>query len=179
MSAKFYDPLGIVSPITILFKMFFQQLCKAKINWDKPITGDLAETWKKLCSAVKSSEALVVPRCYLDGVEDQVRLTSLVGFCDASTKGAVVYMRLETESRVHVRFICAKTRVAPLQTITVPRLELSSALLLSRLISSIQSALESGNQCVTPIRRWHYFGYRVIVNNGSSLLKTEWSPFIH
>ena len=30
ISAKFFDPLGVVSPVTILFKMFCQQLCEAK-----------------------------------------------------------------------------------------------------------------------------------------------------
>lgn len=125
MSAKFYDPLGIVSPVTILFKIFFQQLCKAKIGWDDVLTGDLAEKWKKICASVGGSEALIVPRCYFDGVEDPVKTIKIVGFCDASTKAyaAVVYLRLET-TQVHVRFLCAKTRVAPLAEITVPRLEL-------------------------------------------------------
>ena len=61
MSAKFYDPLGIVSPVTILFKIFFQQLCRAGIDWDDPLTGDLAERWRSLCAAVEGSEAVSVP----------------------------------------------------------------------------------------------------------------------
>lgn len=144
MSAKFYDPLGIVSPVTILFKMFFQQLCKAKVDWDDPLTGELVEKWMELCTAVRGSEALIVPRCYFDRVEDPLKTTQIVGFCDASTKAyaAVVYLRLETEFHVYVRFLCAKTRVVPLINITVPRLELLSALLLSRLIVSVKNALE-------------------------------------
>ena len=40
------------------------------------------------------------------------------------------------------QFLCAKTRIAPLKKVTIPRLELLSALLLSRLISSVNNALE-------------------------------------
>ena len=35
ITAKFFDPLGIVSPVTILFKMFCQQLCTAKVVYEK------------------------------------------------------------------------------------------------------------------------------------------------
>ena len=48
MSARFYDPLGIISPVTIQFKIFFQQLCKAKVDWDNILTGDLLKKWEQL-----------------------------------------------------------------------------------------------------------------------------------
>ena len=38
---------------------------------------------------------------------------------------------METQRDVHTRFIVAKTRIAPMQTLTILRLELLSALLLS------------------------------------------------
>ena len=41
------------------------------------------------------------------------------------------------------RFIASKTRVAPLRKQTIPRLELLSALLLSRLMVSVTRSLES------------------------------------
>ena len=41
VAAKFFDPLGVVSPVTILFKMFCQQLCEAKVGWDEPLSGNL------------------------------------------------------------------------------------------------------------------------------------------
>ena len=40
-----------------------------------------------------------------------------------------------------VRFVASKTRVAPLQTQTIPRFELLSALLLSKLIFSVVDSL--------------------------------------
>ena len=52
-----------------------------------------------------------------------------IGFCDATSNreyAAVVYMRLESESCVDVKFITAKTRVTPVSGMTIPRLELLS-----------------------------------------------------
>ena len=68
----------------------------------------------------------------------------LIGFCDASTKAyaAVVYMRIESETCVDVKFLAARSRVAPIGGMTISRLELLSALLLSKLLASIHAALE-------------------------------------
>ena len=46
VSSKFYDPLGFISPITIQFKMMFQDLCLSKIEWDEPLSGELLSKWK-------------------------------------------------------------------------------------------------------------------------------------
>ena len=43
---RFYDPLGILSPIVIQFKILFQQLCESKIEWDQPLSGELLLKWK-------------------------------------------------------------------------------------------------------------------------------------
>ena len=48
MTARFFDPLGVVSPVTVLFKMFFQGLCEAGVGWDDPLTGKLWEEWNRL-----------------------------------------------------------------------------------------------------------------------------------
>ena len=56
--------------------------------------------------------------------------------------GAVVYLVVKTDLETSIQFVVSKTRVAPLQAQTVPRLELLSALLLSRLIVSVSSSLE-------------------------------------
>ena len=145
MTARFFDPLGVVSPVTILFKMFFQCLCEAGVGWDAPLTGDLLKEWKQLLSSLQGPESLVIPRCYFSDIPDCSKSVRLIGFCDASTKSyaAVVYLRIEGEAQVCVRFIAAKTRVAPLGGMTIPRLELLSALLLSKLIVGVRAALQT------------------------------------
>ena len=174
---KFYDPLGLLSPIVTRFKIFLQELCEAKLDWDQPITGRLLEEWIQLfLSLQEGPQIFVLPQCYLDRVKEQVISYSLCGFCDSSLKAyaAVVYLLVETSSGCYVRFIAAKTRVSPLKTQTIPRLELLSALLLSRLISSVILALENEVQMM----RLHCFTDSTVVLFWIRGVEKSWKPFV-
>ena len=68
----------------------------------------------------------------------------LHGFADASGRAyaAVIYLRvLFRDGNIMNRFVAAKTRVAPIKVMTIPRLELMACLILSRLIKTISEAL--------------------------------------
>jgi len=43
-ASKMYDPLGMISPITVQFKILFQELCKDKKDWDEPLEGSCKST---------------------------------------------------------------------------------------------------------------------------------------
>ena len=140
MAARVFDPMGVMSPATVLWKMFFQTLCKAGVNWDEQLEGEHLREWNRLRAAMEGKVELSLQRWY--GAEENQR-ARLVGFCDASEKAyaAVVYLRRgETEARVH--FLAAKTRVAPTKELTIPRLELMSALLLAKLCQTVEEALK-------------------------------------
>ena len=138
---KFYDPIGFLSPVIIPFKILFQKLCEHKVDWDELLPDELMREWKTLVADLKRGRPLSIPRCYLTGVEENEISYGLCGFCDASSRAyaAVVYLVLQSNSRTVTRFVIAKTRVAPLQTQTIPRLELLSALLLSRLMVTVSN----------------------------------------
>ena len=59
------------------------------------------------------------------------------------TYAAIVYLKIQTSNGAYVRFVTSKTRVSPLERQSIPRLELLSALLLARLIVSVENALKS------------------------------------
>ena len=94
---------------------------------------------------MEENQPISIPQSYLTNVNGEVASYELYGFCDASIKtyAAAVYLVLKTEEETFVRFVVAKTRVAPLQAQTIPRLELLSALLLSRLITTVSNSLKS------------------------------------
>ncbi|OXA42254.1 uncharacterized protein LOC110859464 [Folsomia candida] len=75
----------------------------------------------------------------------------LAGFSDASERAysAVVYFCAYQEDKISTSLITSKTRVAPVKTVSLPRLELCGALLLSELMSSVQSALRIPLHSVT------------------------------
>ena len=40
VSAKIFDPLGLLSPFIVKLKLLFRSLCSESINWDDPVEGD-------------------------------------------------------------------------------------------------------------------------------------------
>ena len=85
---------------------------------------------------------LRLPRC-LQFTQD-VDCSTIQTFVDASTEayGAVLYIRhvLKNEE-VITRFVTAKARVAPLKAISIPRLELTAAVLWLRLTEDVSKTL--------------------------------------
>ena len=94
---------------------------------------------------LQTDQQIRVLRYLLCDVQYQVHSYSFIGFCDALKKAyaAVVYLRAKTQEGLHTKFLTSKTRVNSLQPKTTPRLELLSALLLARLLVSVEKGLES------------------------------------
>ena len=76
------------------------------------------------------------------GETDQIELHA---FGDASEKGygACVYIRIvKKDTPPTVSFVISKGKVAPLNKITLPSLELLGALLCARLVTFVQKSLQ-------------------------------------
>lgn len=93
--------------------------------------------------------------------------------CDASQAGygACLYTRSVEQNKKNVcKLLCAKSRVSPLKTVTIPRLELSGALLLARLFREVSSALN-----IMPAKVTFWCDSTIVLhwlNTPSHLLKT-------
>ena len=115
LSARIYDPLGLLSLVTVCFKMLFQDICAAKLEWDEPLSGDLLSRWEHLTQSLRQSQSLCVPRCYFQDVIG-TSYCSLVGFCDASQKAyaAVVFLKIRTGNKSVARFDVPKQELPQL-----------------------------------------------------------------
>ena len=140
-----YDLLGMISPITVQFKILLQELCKDNKDWDESLDGSCKSIWQRLVTQLQGVKPLTLLRCYYAGTEGEVIASELDGFRGASANayGAVVFLRIVTTCASCVRFVSSITRVAPLSEQTIPRPELLSAVVLSRLINRIKEAPSS------------------------------------
>ncbi|XP_068761945.1 uncharacterized protein [Montipora capricornis] len=156
-TSNLYDPLGILSRVIILWKIIFQSLCKSKIGWNDPVEMFIHEQWLKLTQDVKMVGVVQLNRHYFDGKSlSELQSVQIHGFADASERayGAVVYLRVElTDGTVFTELVTSRTRVAPINGDTIPRLELLGALLLARLINSVLTAFE-GTLRVDSVFSW-------------------------
>lgn len=142
-SAKIFDPLGLISCVTILPKIIFQRLWERGTAWDEPLPPDNQKEWLNWRTQLPEISAIRIPRCYTPVGSDIVD-RQLIGFSDASEKAycGVVYLRsFDTAGGVYTSLVMAKTRVAPIKKVTLPRLELCGAHLLSQLMKHLQEIL--------------------------------------
>ena len=144
--ARFYDPHGLISAVILPLKILFQEVCLMKVDWDSPLPNEINDRWRTIIEDINLVSEIEFPRCLLPGDKsDEIKSVELHGFSDASkiAYGAKVYLRIETTNGISTHLIASKTRIAPLKTETIPRLELLAALLLARLITSVSNALQN------------------------------------
>lgn len=138
-----FDPLGFVAPCVFYAKCFMQELWARQLDWDQSLPSDLVPQWRAYVN-----ELPLLSNIKHDRHVKVVRHTycQILGFCDASTLGyaAVVYLRSKNaDGETKVSLVIAKSKVAPLKTVTIPRLELMAAHLLAKLVKYVQSVLLS------------------------------------
>ena len=131
-----YDPLGFVAPFTLLGKSILQEMCKDQTAWDTPLPEVLRTKWEKWRAEIVLLGDVRVPRCFKPDDFSSVVKTELHHFSDASCTGygQCSYLRLQDDKgQVHCSLVIGKSRVAPLKAMTIPRLELTAALVSARM----------------------------------------------
>lgn len=155
--ASLFDPLGLISPVTVSMKILFQEICSEKLDWDEMLTGEIVVKWSKWVKDLLQTGEIKVDRCLYEAREGpSVTECYLHGFGDASKKAycAMVYFVYRTDDgQAHVRLVASKTKVAPLKELTIPRLELMSARILAQLMSTVRNTLQS-QVTIDGVRFW-------------------------
>ena len=132
MVSSLYDPLGLLSPFTLKGKCILKQLCCDGISWDEVISEETEELWKEWKDDTMRLSEITVPRCYIPQGFGKVKIYELHHFSDASMDGCAQcsYLRVVDEAgRISSHLVMSKTKVTPKHPVTVPRLELTAAVM--------------------------------------------------
>jgi len=123
VSARFFDPLGLLCPIGLTSKILLQSLWQLQLEWDESIPMSLHTSWESLKKNLLNLHAVTIPRyTFASGCS----AVQVYGFADASSQayGCCIYIRAIENGQAHCRLLAAKSRVAPLKPKTIQRLEL-------------------------------------------------------
>lgn len=170
--SRIFDPLGLIGPIIIQSKLLLQDLWKLKIEWDDPVPMELRSKWSYFRDQLQCISKLLIPRHACSKKYDKMEMH---GFCDASEMayGACIYIKTINEFEdATVNLLCAKSRVAPLKNISLPRLELCAALLLAQLYQQVIQALT-----ISPNLTYLWSDFTIILTwiKGKP---SRWVPFV-
>lgn len=128
----------------IFLKVLFQEIWRSSIDWDDEIPNNLHEKWEHWLRILPKVQDVSIPRCYRSVTSlSSETVIQLHTFVDASELGyaAVVYLRFQQGDAVECAIVGAKSRVAPLKFVSIPRLELQGAVIGVRLARTISKAL--------------------------------------
>ena len=137
-SSKIFDPLGILSPVSVGAKLLMQKLWKEKYEWDEPLPDEIKTKWIHIVQEIRNVITMEIPRCYFTDSIDTNSTTELHIFTDSSlvAYGACAYI----VKGDHASLVMSRNRVAPIKEITLPKMELMGAVLGSRLAKHLQES---------------------------------------
>ena len=142
--AKVFDILGWFAPTIVHMKILLQRVWEERVDWDDPVPEGIQDVWRQWRSELHTLSSKSIPRCYFP---KDVRVTSfqIHGFSDASEDAyaGVVYFRMvDSTGMVHTSLIMSKSKVSPIKWLSIPRLELCGALVLSKLLCHVKRVFE-------------------------------------
>ena len=152
LNSSVYDQLRFVAPVVLPAKKLLQDLCREKRGWDDPISNSDGKRWEKWKNQLANLSLISGDRCVRPACFGDSKTAEFHNFAGASqiAYGAVSYLRLaDVEEMIHCAFLTEKSRLASLKPMTVPRLELSAAVLAVQLDQIVREELNS------PIGQWN------------------------
>ncbi|XP_018315341.1 uncharacterized protein [Mycetomoellerius zeteki] len=171
-TAKLFDPLGVLGPIIVTAKIILQELWQAGCQWDESVPQAIQSRWLKFKSQLPEINRLQINRCVKFASDP--RHVQIYGFCDASqcAYGACIYVRTEGSNEYRLEILCSKSRIAPLKTVSLPRLELSAALLLAQLLEKVKDSFDLSQYDI------FLWSDSTIALNWLTLPSRKWTAFV-
>ena len=142
MSSTF-DPLGLISPVLVAAKILFQDITRLKFKWDEVLPLEIQNRWLEWVNSLHSLKDVMISRC-VKPVDYNDAYLELHHFSDASERayGCCSYLRcVNKEGKIQVNLLCSKSKVAPIKSVSIPRLELQAAVVAVRMDATLKKQL--------------------------------------
>ena len=136
--ARFYNPIGFAAAFVIRAKISMQELWQIGLDWDDELPDDVQERWIQLFKEMQELDKIRFKRCLVPSESSELPVLCVFSDAPQEAFGACAYIRQRrNEDTYSVNFVAAKSRVASLKQLTIPRLELQAAVLASCLAKMI------------------------------------------
>ncbi|XP_069951702.1 uncharacterized protein [Cherax quadricarinatus] len=165
--SKCFDPLGLVSPLTIRGKLLIQEAWKFKCAWDEILPEEFINRWDELIGDYEKIPMLEFPRQVANPNGKNV----LHIFCDASklAYGAVAYLQCNSV----ISLVMSKAKVSPIKSRTLPQLELTAIYVGVKLANYIRNKLQEINISDTVIWSDNEVSLQWIRNGNSKIVYVQ------
>ncbi|XP_071033036.1 uncharacterized protein [Parasteatoda tepidariorum] len=142
LAHKIFDPIGFTCPVTLIPKLLLQDCWKAQVSWDAELPKDIVQKFNNWRNQISDLKDIEIPRNYSCLDLNDAKLTLHV-FCDASklSYATGIFLRAERGNEVTCQLLQARSRVAPLKNVSIPRLELLACNIGVRLATSVKNDL--------------------------------------
>jgi len=141
---QLWDPIGLVLPVAIKFRIDIQELWSLGYKWDDILPANIQSKWIENAQTINHLLAFEFDRKLKPS--HAIGLPQVHGFCDGGEKtyGAVIFLRWELKNGSY-KCVLIKSFVSPLKRRTIPRLELMGCLTLTRMYDTCITSLQFAN----------------------------------
>ena len=146
---KIYDPLGVTTPLIIKYKLGMKEIIlhrskddEKPLSWDEEVPDEFKDKWKRYIREAAALKQVKFPR----GVHPKRKEGPpiIVGYWDGSSRAyaAVIYIVWELMNEENkVSLMCSKAKVTPAKGLTIPKSEMNSLVLCSRLMKTVVTSM--------------------------------------
>ena len=135
--ARIYDPLGWISLIVTMAKILLQDLWRCKIGWDASLPPALHTKWQSFTMHLSTIVNIRIPGWVGTSMVDRIKLHGFADVSQTAYVGAIYIICANPRGPPKSKLLIAKTRVAPVKTQTIPRLELGAAAMMVKLLHRV------------------------------------------
>ncbi|XP_077967709.1 uncharacterized protein LOC120346600 [Styela clava] len=143
---QIFVPIGFLQPFILPMKKNLQKLCQKDLGWDDEISDAEKACWVNWLQDLPRLESVSIPRCLISSNTNDPGEIQMHIFCDASEigYGCACYLQMlnKFDGSVHCSFVMGKSRVTPSKLVTIPRLELTAAVVAVKFGQFVKTQLE-------------------------------------